>query len=326
MEETKNNSCPKSQKKNKNNDKEIIEMHIGRPNPAFNLVSIKARYRLHLIKQNYSKNDYNDYIRRCKNMYSISSKMSSDMNMSDIYYQEKKGISNILNIFKKIDDKVSSNRIRLTKYKKDNSKKKYLKEKSLSAVNIFEDKSKLANLKMTPNKFNNIRNEIKFKTEKISLKNSKDNMFNLNNIKKMNSTFSSNFKSNFSNMNINNNNINIDNNNQNNKNICLNKTKNSTFEEKKNFGLKFKPLIINKKASMNKSPEYIENDRPKKVYNLNGLFNFKSKQSPISAKSDGITITNYGGIVFNDSFFRKKTISNFLYNNVNLPIIYSSKY
>ena len=77
---------------------------------------------------------------------------------------------------------------------------------------------------------------------------------------------------------------------------------------------------------MNKSPEYIENDRPKKVYNLNGLFNFKSKQSPISAKSDGITITNYGGIVFNDSFFRKKTISNFLYNNVNLPIIYSSKY
>ena len=325
MEETKNNNCQKTQKTKKSNDKESIEIHIGRPNPAFNLVSIKARYRLHLIKQNYSKNNYNDYIRKCKNMYSISSKMSSDMNMSDIYYQEKKGINNILDIFRKIDDKVSSNRIRLTKYKKDNSKKNFLKEKSLSAVNIFTDKSKLIKLKMSPNKLNDIRNEIKFKTEKITLKNDKDNIFNLNNVKKMNSTFSSNFKSNISNMNINNN-ININNNNQNNNNNFINNTKNSTFEEKKNFGKAFKPLIINKKAFMKQSQEYIENYKPKKVYNLNGLYNFKSKQAPISAKSDGITITNYGGIVFNDSFFRKKTISNFLYNNVNLPIIYSSKY
>ena len=325
MEENKNNSCPKTQKKNKNNDKEIIEMHIGRPNPAFNLVSIKARYRLHLIKQNYSKNDYNDYIRKCKNMYSISSKMSNDMKMSDIYYEEKKGISNILGIFRKIEDKVGSNRIRLTKYKNDNSKKNYLKEKSLSALNIFKDKSNLTNLKMTPNKLNDIRNEIKFKTEKINLKNSQNNIFNLNNVKKMNSTFSSNFKRNFSNINIKNN-ININNINRNNNNICQNKTKNSTFEEKKNFGKTFNPLMINKKIFMNKSLGYFENDRPKKVYDLNGLFNFKSKQAPISAKSDGITITNYGGIVFNDSFFRKKSISNFLYNNVNLPIIYSSKY
>ena len=324
MEETKNNSCQNTQKNLKKNDKDFIEINIGPPNPAFNLVSLKARYRLHLIKQNYTKNDYNDYIRKCKNMYSISSKMSSDMNMSDIYNQEKAGINNILNIFRKIDEKTSSSRIRLRKFKKDNSKAKYLKEKSLSALNIFKDYSKLTNLKMTTNKLNTDRNEIKYKTHKINLRKSKDDMFNLNNVKKMNSTFSSNFRSNVSNIVIKN--IINNNTNQNNNNNFIKKTKNSSYEEKNNLVKTFNSLIINKKSIMNKIPECIENEKPKKFYNLTGLYNFKSKQSPISAKSDGITITRYGGIVFNDSFFRKKGISNFLYNKVNLPIIYSYKY
>ena len=85
MEENKINSSPISPKKSPKNNKEIIEVEIGRPNPAFNLISIKARYRFHQIKKNFSKNDYKNYMRKCKNMYSISSKMSSEMKMSEIY-------------------------------------------------------------------------------------------------------------------------------------------------------------------------------------------------------------------------------------------------
>ena len=321
MEENKVNSCQNPQKNTKKNNKEIIEIHLGRPNPAFNLVSIKARYRFHLIKQNYSKNDYNEYLRKCKNMYSVSSKMSSEMNMSDIYHQEKEGINNILNIFRKIDDKISSKRIRLTKLKKNYSKTKYLKGKSLSVINIFKENQNLPNFRLTTNKTNN-REDIKYKTHSINLRKEKSGILTLNNVRKMNSTFSSNFKSNFTNLFINNK---INNTNQNNaKNN--NKTKYSSYDEKNNFIKTFNPLIKNKKAFMKKSPENVENHKSKNAFNLDGLYNYKSKQSPISAKSDGMTITNYGGIIYNCSFFRKKNISNFLYNNSNLPIIYSSKY
>ena len=203
MEENKVNSGQNTQKNTKKNNKEIIEIHLGRPNPAFNLVSIKARYRFHLIKQNYSKNDYNEYLRKCKNMYSVSSKMSSEMNMSDIYHQEKEGINNILNIFRKIDDKISSKRIRLTKLKKIYSKTKYLKGKSLSAINIFKENQNLPNFRLTTNKTNN-REDIKYKTHSINLRKEKSGILTLNNVRKMNSTFSSNFKSNFTNLFINN--------------------------------------------------------------------------------------------------------------------------
>ena len=82
MEENKINSRQITPKNFKKNIKETVEISLGRPNPAFNLISIKARYRYHQIKNSFSKYDYKAYMRRCKNMYSISSKMSSDRNIS----------------------------------------------------------------------------------------------------------------------------------------------------------------------------------------------------------------------------------------------------
>ena len=197
MEENKNNSRQITAKKSKKNNKEIVEISLGRPNPAFNLVSIKARYRFHQIKNNFSKYDYKAYMRKCKNMYSISSKMSSEVDMEGIYNEEKKNINGILDIYYRIDDKISSKRIRLTKVKKDYHKLKLLKEKSLSAINLFKEKPIFDKLKITSNDFANERYDIKYQTQKL-----KENKNNNNHIK-LSSTFPSNFKGDFSNVFIN---------------------------------------------------------------------------------------------------------------------------
>ena len=166
----------------------------------------------------------------------------------------KKGVPT--NIFRKIDDKISSKRIRLTKLKKNYSKTKYLKGKSLSTINIFKENQNLPNFRLTTNKTNN-REDIKYKTHSINLRKEKSGILTLNNVRKMNSTFSSNFKSNFTNLFINNK---INNTNQNNaKNN--NKTKYSSYDEKNNFIKTFNPLIKNKKAFMKKSPENVENHK-----------------------------------------------------------------
>ena len=149
MEENKINSRQITPKNFKKNIKETVEISLGRPNPAFNLISIKARYRYHQIKNSFSKYDYKAYMRRCKNMYSISSKMSSELNMSEIYHGEKQNIDGILDIYHRIDDKISSKRIRLTKVKKNNPKFKLLKEKSLSAVNILRETPNIDKFKIS---------------------------------------------------------------------------------------------------------------------------------------------------------------------------------
>ena len=304
MEEKKINSPKISPKKRKNNNKEVIEISLGRPNPAYNLVSIKARYRFHQIKQNFSKLDYNAYIRRCKNMYSISSKMSSELDVSDIYHEEKKNINGILDIFHRIDDKISSKRIRLTKFKKDSGKIKMLKEKSLSAINLYKVKPNLSKFRITSNDFSNLSNNINLQSRKLNA--NKNNNSHIKN-KKMNSTYCSNFKGDFSN-------------------ILINSKMNDT-----NFNKTFSPSFNNKNIILNKKKENIENKNtniynPKKISEEYGLYNFKTKQSPLSGKSTGLTITNFGAIIYNNSIFRNKNISNFLYNNQSLPLIYSSKY
>ena len=200
MEENKINSRQITPKNFKKNIKETVEISLGRPNPAFNLISIKARYRYHQIKNSFSKYDYKAYMRRCKNMYSISSKMSSELNMSEIYHGEKQNIDGILDIYHRIDDKISSKRIRLTKVKKNNPKFKLLKEKSLSAVNILRETPNIEKCKISSNDFDKEGNDIKFQTQK--LKENKNR--NINNDKKLSSTFSSNFKGDFSNIFINN--------------------------------------------------------------------------------------------------------------------------
>ena len=109
--------------------------------------------------------------------------------------------------------------------------------------------------------------------------------------------------------------------------------KNLFFDENKNrFNKTFSPSFKAKKLISNKIQENIENDinirdnNPKKKSEDYGLYNFKTKQTPLSGKSTGMTITNFGAIIYNNSIYRNKNISNFLYNNQILPLIYSSKY
>ena len=296
MEENKINSNQITPKKLRKNNKEVVEIEIGRPNPAFNLISIKARYRFHQIKENFSKNEYNNYMRRCKNMYSISSKMSAEMKMSDIYESEKQNIDGILNIYHQLYDKISSKRIRLTKFKK--AKPIILREKkSLSALNIIKEKLNDSKFR-TINNFKNGNDNIKFQTLKINETRTND--------KNLISTFSNNFKGNFSN------------------NMINNKLK------RKDFNKTINPSLNNANIISNKNLENIENimnnKNIKKAGENKELFELKTKQSPKSGKSTGLTITNFGAIIYNNSIFRNKNISNFLHNNQVLPFIYSSKY
>ena len=324
MEENKINSNQISPKKTKNNNKEIVEIHLGKPNPAFNLVSIKARYRFHLIKENFSKMDYNTYLRKCKNMYSISSKMSAEMNMSDIYHEEKKNIGGIIDIFGKIDDKISSKRIRLTKFKKNYSKMKLLKRKSKSVFNILKENTNEPDLRITNNNLKNYRNNNKSLTQNLYSNKDKNEMISFNNIKKMSASYSTNFKKDFVKQ-FNNNKINLANHNL--KNIKLNPTKTkSSFFEERDIKRVFSREGDNIKIIMNKRAKNTANNTPKKINELEGLYNFKSKQKPKSGTSAGMTITNFGAIIYNNSIFRSRGISNFVYNNQSLPFIYESKY
>ena len=298
MEENKINSSPISPKKSRKNNKEIIEVEIGRPNPAFNLISIKARYRFHQIKKNFSKNDYKNYMRKCKNMYSISSKMSSEMKMSEIYESEKQNINDILNIYHELYDKISSKRIRLTRVKKE--KPILLKEKlSLSAINTNKEKQ------LSETKSKSIKD---LKHGIVNLKYQTINMNkNINNNdNKFNTFFSDTLRGNFSN------------------NMIKNRMRKKEFKKILNHSYKDGKMITNK--NFENMENDVNNDIKKKNENSE-LINLKLKQTPLSCKSNGLTITNFGAIIYKNSIFRSKNISHFLHNgNQILPFIYSSKY
>ena len=113
----------------------------------------------------------------------------------------------------------------------------------------------------------------------------------------------------------------------------LKKNKSSFFDDN-NYGFNntFSPSYKKRKIFSNKNQEkfdnitYINDSNPKDISEKYGLYNFKTKQTPLSGKSEGLTITNFGAIIYNNSIFRNRNISNFLYNNQSLPLIYSSKY
>jgi hypothetical protein len=321
MEESKVNNKYYSPKNLNKRGKEILEIYLGRPNPAFNLVSIKARYRFHQMKNKFNKKDYEAYLRRCKNMYSISSRMSAEMNMSDIYHEEKKNINDIINIYGKIDDKTSSKRIRLNKYKESNFSTNYLKGKSLSELNIFKNGQKASN-------FMDYYNEFKDENDTLRWNRNENNTVNtvgLNNYQKMNSTHSSNFimGNNLLNNLLNNKKLIKKNYKITNKG-SMNKQKKSIFEQKKMFNKTFGPFV-KKNDIFVKSEETTENNK-KQMPGLEGLYNYKTKQIPISGTSKGMTITNFGAIIYNNSIYRNKGISNFIYDSQSLPLIYNSKY
>jgi len=322
MEENKINSDEIIPKKIKKEKKETVEMRLDQPNPAFNLISLKARYRLQQIKQNFSKGDYNAYIRRCKNMYSISSKMSSEMSISDIYNEEKKNFNDIAAMFQKIYNQVSSKRIKFTKLKRDNNKIKLLKQKSLSQVNFYKNNSDLNFYKDEFKKYKIIKHKNKSQTDvmKFTAPKLKVHNFNKKNFPKSPST---NFKGDFSNLLINNkmNNTNSNLAKEENKKIHVIENDNINMNNKSfNFSYKVKKNIINRNL------DKIDNNKSKKVAEFYGIYNSESKQLPLSGKSTGLSITNFGAIIYNNSFFRNKKISNFIHNYQSLPLIYNSKY
>ena len=322
MEENKINSDEIIPKKIKKEKKETVEMRLDQPNPAFNLISLKARYRLQQIKQNFSKGDYNAYIRRCKNMYSISSKMSSEMSISDIYNEEKKNFNDIAAMFQKIYNKVSSKRIKFTKLKRDNNKIKLFKQKSLSQVNFYKNNSDLNFYKDEFKKYKIIKHKNKSQTDvmKFTAPKLKVHNFNKKNFPKSPST---NFKGDFSNLLINNkmNNTNSNLAKEENKKIHVIENDNINMNNKSfNFSYKAKKNIINRNL------DKIDNNKSKKVAEFYGIYNSESKQLPLSGKSTGLSITNFGAIIYNNSFFRNKKISNFIHNYQSLPLIYNSKY
>jgi hypothetical protein len=322
MEENKINSDEIIPKKIKKEKKETVEMRLDQPNPAFNLISLKARYRLQQIKQNFSKGDYNAYIRRCKNMYSISSKMSSEMSISDIYNEEKKNFNDIAAMFQKIYNKVSSKRIKFTKLKRDNNKIKLFKQKSLSQVNFYKNNSDLNFYKDEFKKYKIIKHKNKSQTDvmKFTAPKLKVHNFNKKNFPKSPST---NFKGDFSNLLINNkmNNTNSNLAKEENKKIHVIENDNINMNNKSfNFSYKVKKNIINRNL------DKIDNNKSKKVAEFYGIYNSESKQLPLSGKSTGLSITNFGAIIYNNSFFRNKKISNFIHNYQSLPLIYNSKY
>ena len=322
MEENKINSDEIIPKKIKKEKKETVEMRLDQPNPAFNLISLKARYRLQQIKQNFSKGDYNAYIRRCKNMYSISSKMSSEMSISDIYNEEKKNFNDIAAMFQKIYNKVSSKRIKFTKLKRDNNKIKLFKQKFLSQVNFYKNNSDLNFYKDEFKKYKIIKHKNKSQTDvmKFTAPKLKVHNFNKKNFPKSPST---NFKGDFSNLLINNkmNNTNSNLAKEENKKIHVIENDNINMNNKSfNFSYKAKKNIINRNL------DKIDNNKSKKVAEFYGIYNSESKQLPLSGKSTGLSITNFGAIIYNNSFFRNKKISNFIHNYQSLPLIYNSKY
>ena len=322
MEENKINSDEIIPKKIKKEKKETVEMRLDQPNPAFNLISLKARYRLQQIKQNFSKGDYNAYIRRCKNMYSISSKMSSEMSISDIYNEEKKNFNDIAAMFQKIYNQVSSKRIKFTKLKRDNNKIKLFKQKFLSQVNFYKNNSDLNFYKDEFKKYKIIKHKNKSQTDvmKFTAPKLKVHNFNKKNFPKSPST---NFKGDFSNLLINNkmNNTNSNLAKEENKKIHVIENDNINMNNKSfNFSYKVKKNIINRNL------DKIDYNKSKKVAEFYGIYNSESKQLPLSGKSTGLSITNFGAIIYNNSFFRNKKISNFIHNYQSLPLIYNSKY
>ena len=272
-------------------------------------------------------------------MYSISSVMNNKYSISDLYQREKYDINDIVSVFNKIDSKLDSQKIKVTRIKKDNSKN-ILKGKSKTSINFFKNNSNFETFKSNSN---------------ILLKaqgNNEDNssLFLNNNNKKMNFTSYEAKSNNLSNFNFNETSINNQmsktnyNSHRNKKSNILNyKTNYSLRNVKNNF---FSDINKNKEFSNTAYPTLFskykenkviinnnkkENKNKIKLSKLNrsnsdfsGIFNMESKQYPLSCKNNCFNITKFGAIIYNHSMFRNKNIVNFVPNNCNLPLMYKN--
>ena len=310
---------------------EIKEVRLEKISPGFNLVSLKARHRLNELKKLFSGVEYRDYIRKCKNMYSISSLMNSKYSISDLYLREKYDINSIVSVFNKIDSKLDSQKIKVTRIKK-NKIKNMFNEQSKSSINFFKNQSNF-------NKYiSNTNNNFKINKEV-------NNSLSFNN-KNLNNT-SYNAKSNLSNLNINETSINNKMskttyaNNKKNKilnckyQLSLNNIKNNDFnkiELKKDFSNAAYQSLISDYKENNKLQKSNINNKIKLIKlsrnnsDFSGIYNMETKQFPLSCKNSGLNITKFGAIIFKHSLFRNKKIKYFLPKNYYLPLLYNNKF
>ena len=320
------------------NQYEKKENIIKKRSPQFNLVSLKARQRLNLFKKILSKYEYKDYIRKCKNMYSISSLMNSHYSISDLYHTERTNIPNIINLFNKIDSKLSPKKIQ---YKKINKKN----EDSIGFDNDYKNNN---SNNETINKNNNngnsneseslsnfIRKKIRNRT--INYNNKKLNFFSFNqNIKRtssfnevpfnkmLNNTYSHQLR-----------NINNDNNINtifayNNKKVLFSDNNIKNYHSLNNI---HSSRNSNKKSlsSFSKSRKEFGNKKYTNVFKINRKhindFNVKSnsqKKLSLPNKDKEFSITHFGAIIYNNSIFRNKGIEHFLSDYYNLPLLYNN--
>ena len=292
-------------------------------NAGFNLVSLKARQRLNYFKQILSKYDYKDYIRKCKNMYSISSSMNNKYSISDLYHREKYDINDIVSVYNKIDNKLDSKKIKLTRIKKDKAKNK-------TSINFFQNISNMENFKSNSNILNKNRNEdisTIFNSNKINYTsydgNNRSN-FNINDLP-INNQMS---KTSYEKINKKSNILNYKTHN------LIRNFKNIQFSESKtkNFSSTVYPsLFSNHKNNniKNHKKEIKINIKPSKLNRSNSdfgsiIYNLESKKYPLSCKNNSFNVTKFGAIIYNNSMFRNKNLENFVPKYYELPIMYKN--
>ena len=326
----------------------IKQNFLKKKNPGFNLVSLKARQRLNLFKKILSKYEYKDYIRKCKNMYSISSVMNNNYSISELYLSERKNMPDILKLYNKIDSKLNPNKLKYKKINKsiiNNSIRSNRDNMSLSHTNVFENNNPNNEMIKCDNK-NASSSENSFQRKNLRNKTINYNMKKLNFF-----TFRPNLKrksfiENLSNRKLSKNiyykiaNFNEDSsmdkklNNSNKK--SLNSLNNNILfksipSERSPNNISFSPLLPKFKTSraINEKNKniYINKLKLKKIcFNdfkepNNGL---KIKQYPLSTKNKDFTITHYGAIIYKNSILRNKAIENLLPQYYNLPILYNN--
>lgn len=327
---------------------DIREVRLEKKNPGFNLVSLKARHRLNIFKQLLSKDEYKEYIRKCKNMYSVSSLMNSHCSLSDLYLSERSNIPEIRNLFNKIDANFDNKKITLN----NNRNNLYLNLK-LDIKNLKDLKKKktmtLSGTNLLDNKNNTIKNELNTRIKGECLSESKNKNDRINTTISYNDKFAKKLaflafkrkkneisrtilKKNKSIQNsLNDNNIKkniLDNNDTNNNNISLIKNNDNDKDNyigrnnlllnsllpkyKINDTKKHEKININEKIEKSKETEFSTNSM------------IRIEKLPLSNKKKGYSITHFGAIKYNNSIFRNKGIANYLPQYYNLPLLYQN--
>ena len=327
---------------------ELKEVHLKKKSPGFNLVSLKARHRLNIFKQILSKYEYKDYIRKCKNMYSISSLMNNQYSMSDLYLSERSNMPDIINLYNKIDSKLGLKKIKFGKIKKIKNINSNKNKLSLSGTNIFgnystknemsKDFSQINKRESFSESKKNFFFQRKYKRIKTICYNVKKvDLFSLRDKIRRNSLNdrSMNIKTTYklqkllSENNIKNKILSYNDENS----LKDNKNKNDNSSKKIHSyngpnNMAFSPLlpkfkIRDKNNTKNKSyNKIILKEKPNN--DLNAIKSIKLKKFPLSNKNRCYSITHFGAIIYNNSIFRNKGIERFLPQYDNLPLLYNN--